>query len=89
MLTPVTTPNKLTLGTAEPGRRLRVAALAGGPALCARLAALGLLPGTGVTIIRRQERGPMVVAVRGSRAALGRGVARHIAVAPAETESRG
>ena len=74
----------LPLGAAEPGRRLRVAGLAGGPALRARLAALGLLPGTDVTIIRRQGHGPLVVDVRGSRVALGRAVARHIQVVPTE-----
>jgi len=84
MLRPAPPAAPLTLGAAEPGRPLRVAALAGGPALCARLAALGLLPGTGVTVIRRQERGPLVVNVRGSRVALGRGAARHIRVVPAE-----
>ncbi|MCX6997932.1 MAG: ferrous iron transport protein A [Kiritimatiellaeota bacterium] len=76
-------PSGQSLGAAEPGRRLRVAGLAGSPALRARLVSLGLLPGTVVTILRRQGRGPLVLEVRGSRVALGRAVARHIQVVPA------
>ena len=83
MSNPATQPPGLSLGAAESGRRLRVAGLAGGPALRTRLAALGLLPGTVVTILRRQGRGPLVLEVRGSRVALGRAVARHIQVVPA------
>ena len=89
MFRATTPPPGLTLGAAEHGRRLQVTGLAGGPALRARLVSLGLLPGTVVTILRRQGRGPLVLDVRGSRVALGRAVARHIQVVPAESAPPG
>ncbi len=59
-----------------------VTALTGGHGLVARLAALGLTPGTLVTVLQNPGHGPLIVLVRASRLVLGRGEAGHVAVVP-------
>ncbi|OGV68460.1 MAG: hypothetical protein A3K19_10080 [Lentisphaerae bacterium RIFOXYB12_FULL_65_16] len=70
----------LSLSEVEPGRRVRVEAIRAGRALNARLAAMGLLAGVEVKVIRRSLTGPLVLAIRDTRLMLGRGVARRIQV---------
>lgn len=56
----------------------------GGHALRQRLAELGILPGTELTLLRPPaDGGPVLVHVRGTRLALGRGMAQKVFVAPA------
>ncbi|MCR4404395.1 MAG: ferrous iron transport protein A [Candidatus Acetothermia bacterium] len=55
-----------------------VRALTGGRGLVARLAALGFIPGTEVMMLQNFGRGPLLVAVRNTRVALGRGEAARI-----------
>ena len=45
-----------------------------------RLAALGLLPGAELEVIQNSGQGPFVIAVKGSRIVIGRGMAARIAV---------
>ncbi len=45
-----------------------------------RLLDMGLVPGTRVMVLNNQNRGPMLVEVRGSKMALGRGLASKILV---------
>ena len=52
----------------------------GGRQLRGRLAALGLLPGAELEVIQNSGQGPFVVAVRGSRIVIGRGMAARILV---------
>lgn len=54
--------------------------LAGGRELLGRMATLGLTPGTAITVLRNSGRGPLIVLVRNTRIALGRGEARKIKV---------
>lgn len=56
--------------------------LIGGRDLVSRLAALGFTPGAPVTIAQNYGRGPIIVTVRGTRIALGRGEADKIRVRP-------
>jgi len=63
-----------------PGERVRVAGFDGGRGLRARLTALGLAPGTELAVISNRGRGPFIVAVKGTRIMLGRGVANQIRV---------
>lgn len=67
------------------GRSGRVAALRGGHALVARLAALGLTPGTAFEVSQNPGHGPIIVLVRDTRLVLGRGEAAHVLVDSAET----
>ncbi len=47
-----------------------------------RLASLGFTPGARVSMTQNFGRGPLIVTVRGTRVALGRGEAAQIVVAP-------
>ena len=64
----------------DPGRPLTVVGFRGGPGMQRRLADMGLPPGTELKLISRDNHGPVIIELRGSRLALGRGVAHHIIV---------
>lgn len=68
-LTHVNEGNQAILKSIDGGRQLR-----------GRLAALGLLPGAQLQVVQNSGQGPFVVAVRGSRIVLGRGMAARIIV---------
>lgn len=68
-LTKIREGSKAVLLSVEGGRQLR-----------SRLAALGLLPGAELKVIQNSGQGPFVVAVKGSRIVIGRGMAERIAV---------
>lgn len=73
----------MPLALAKPGERVRVADYLGGRRSQARLADMGLSPGTEVEILTA-DGGPMVLACRGSRLALGRNLARKLTCLPIE-----
>ena len=54
--------------------------LAGGRGFVGRLAALGFTPGAEVTMVQNFGRGPVIVLVRDTRIALGRGEARKVLI---------
>jgi ferrous iron transport protein B len=62
------------------GEKAIIRKLRGGHSILSRLAALGFTPGTVVTMVHNGDHGPILVSVRGSRVALGRGEAAHILV---------
>lgn len=62
------------------GTRAVLRSIEGGRQLRSRLAALGLLPGAELEVVQNSGHGPFVVAVRGSRIVIGRGMASRIAV---------
>ena len=64
------------------GQTAVVSGIQGGWGIVRRLAALGILPGTPVTVVSNSPFGPMIVEVRGSRLALGRREAKRIIVTP-------
>lgn len=45
-----------------------------------RLEALGLIEGSWVSVLRKKGRGAMIIKVRGTRFAVGRGISSHITV---------
>jgi len=57
-----------------------VAELDGGAGLVSRLATLGFTPGAPVTMVQNYAHGPLIVRVRDTRIALGRGQAAKIHV---------
>ncbi|HBA85807.1 MAG TPA: hypothetical protein DCZ95_17120 [Verrucomicrobia bacterium] len=71
----------MPLSVVQAGRRVRVVAVDAGHGLEGRLAALGLAPGEEIEVLRNGLDGPFLVAVKGSRLALGRGMAQKIRVA--------
>ncbi len=70
----------MPLTMVDEGKRAILRSVEGGRQLRGRLAALGLLPGTELEVVQNSGRGPFVVAVKGSRIVIGRGMAARIAV---------
>lgn len=62
------------------GARAVVHRLRGGRAFAGRLAAMGIVPGVELMVVRNDRSGPLIVLVRGTRVALGRGGAGKIRV---------
>lgn len=69
-----------TLGSIQVGGRVRVRALKGGKEFATRLAALGFTPGVEAVVVQNFGRGPLLVDLRDSRVALGRGEALKVEV---------
>ena len=74
----------MPLSMASPDETVKVVAVRAGWGLQRRLADMGLTLGVKVRVINSQRTGPVVIDIRGSRLALGQGVAHKIMV----TESR-
>lgn len=68
------------------GARGVVRQLGGGRDFARRLAGLGVALGTEAKVLQNRGRGPMLVLVRGTRIALGRGEASKIMVEESEGE---
>jgi ferrous iron transport protein A len=73
-------PSKAYLSDIQTGESAIIAALCEGNELNRRLTSLGFTPGAGVQIVQNFGRGPMIVNIRGTRIALGRGEAAKIFV---------
>jgi ferrous iron transport protein A len=69
-----------SLSNLAPGERGTVTSLTGGRHFVSRLAALGLTPGGEVSMTQNFGRGPIIVRIRGTRLALGRGEAQKVQV---------
>lgn len=63
------------------GAVVRLTSITGGRDVRMRLASMGLLPGVCLTLIQGAQRGPCILAVGGTRLAIGRGMARRLKVA--------
>lgn len=72
----------MPLSMATPGQEVRLVAVRGGWGIRRRLAEMGLTPGETLRVIQSGPSGPLVIAVRGFRLALGRGMAHRIEVEP-------
>ncbi len=62
------------------GEEATILSFHGGRMVNSRLASLGLTPGARVNMTQNYGRGPLIVTVRGTRVALGRGEASRIIV---------
>lgn len=72
--------NATYLSNLAPGEVGIVQGLAGGRGFVGRLAALGFTPGAEVTMVQNFGHGPIIVIVRDTRIALGRGEAWKVQV---------
>ena len=75
-------PVTLSLADLPSSRAGAVREIGKGSSLAARCLALGFTPGTRIDMVQNIGRGPVIVSVRDTRVALGRGEARAITVAP-------
>lgn len=72
----------MPLSMTSPGQEVRLVGIRGGWGIRRRLADMGLTPGEKVWVVQSGPSGPLLIAVRDSRLALGRGMAHKIMVEP-------
>jgi len=77
---------RISLNAMAPGKVGVVRHLAGGRGFVSRLAALGFTLGAEVTMVQNFGRGPLIVLVRDTRVALGRGEAAKVLVEATNNE---
>ena len=70
----------MPLALARPGNMVTVSGVRAGWGLTRRLADMGLTPGVKVKVVNSQMPGPVIIDLRGTRLALGHGVAQKIIV---------
>ncbi|MFP4139091.1 MAG: FeoA family protein [Planctomycetota bacterium] len=68
------------------GQRARVASLDGGCNCASRLRSMGVTVGSELELVKRNNWGPVLIAVGGTRLAIGRGMARQIHVTPLQQD---
>lgn len=76
--TPAAVRDRLTLDDADRNAKVRVVRVAGRPRLIQRLAALGLVPGVSLTVVK--AHGPAIVSLGGARIAIGKGAAQSVEI---------
>ncbi len=69
-----------TLSEVEAGKKVFVREVRGGKGIVARMAAMGVVPGAELEVVRNPGHGPLIIKVKGSFLALGRGEAMKILV---------
>jgi len=72
----------MPLSLAPVNIKLEVIGFRGGFGMRRRLADLGINVGMVVSVVSAQPYGPLVVDMKGSRFAIGRGIAHHVSVKP-------
>jgi ferrous iron transport protein A len=77
-----TTENGKSLSTVPRGESVQIRSLNGGHEFLSRLASLGFTPRAHIRVVQNYGHGPIIVALRGTRVALGRGEARKIIIEP-------
>jgi len=71
------------LGALRAGETAVISGFEAGHTLISRLSALGFTPGAEVQMVQNFGQGPVIVAIRDTRIALGRGEAMRVLVSPA------
>ena len=77
---PTHIPSSPTLLDLKPGERATFLGVDAGQSIWGRLIAMGFTPGVEVEMMQNHRRGPLLVAVRGTFVALGRGEAARVLV---------
>ncbi len=72
----------LPLSLLSPNQRAKVVSISGGRGLVKRLNDMGFSLGAEVMVLNRAMAGPLMVMVKGTRVAIGRGLATKIMVNP-------
>jgi ferrous iron transport protein A len=74
------TKDGMHLGSVATGETAQIRKLQGGHGFLSRLASLGFTPGAQLRVVQNYGHGPIIVSLRDSRIALGRGEAQKILV---------
>ena len=83
------TTNGVSLSAVQTGTVVRIHEIRGGHGFLSRLASLGFTPGAPLKVIQNYGRGPIIVSLRDTRVALGRGEAAKIVVEEAKRKDDG
>jgi len=75
--------NIILLKSAIPGKKYIIDRIIGGHGINGRLNAMGIVPNEVITVIFQTWGGPLTIAVKGVRIALGRGITHKIEVSEA------
>ena len=86
MKSATTTRSGVSLSTVQSGEAVQIQKMKGGHHFLSRLASLGFTPGARLKVVQNFGRGPIIVSLRDTRVALGRGEASKILV---EQQARG
>lgn len=70
----------MVLSMVDQGKEVTLAHINGGRGMRSRLFSMGFVPGTAFTVLSRNGGGPVLVRVKDSRLAIGRGMAQKIIV---------
>ncbi len=70
----------ISLASGQVEKEYRVVSVAGGCGVQMRLASLGVLPGQKLKLLKASKAGPIMISVKGSKIALGRGITSKIIV---------
>ena len=70
----------LTLAHAVPGKKYRIVRVVGECKLSSRLCAMGLMPNELLSVYTASRGGPVIIAIKGSRFAIGRGMTNRIII---------
>ncbi|MBW2568093.1 MAG: ferrous iron transport protein A [Deltaproteobacteria bacterium] len=70
----------MVLSRIDPGEEVTLIDIDGGRGVRSKLYSMGLVPGITLKILSRNGSGPVMIAVRDSKLAIGRGIAEKIIV---------
>jgi Fe2+ transport system protein FeoA len=70
----------MVLSSIDKGKEVTLIAITGGRGIRSKLYSMGLVPGVKFTVLNRHGKGPVMVAVKDSRLAIGYGMAEKIIV---------
>ncbi len=70
----------MVLNMIDPGEEVTLIDIIGGKGIRSKLYSMGLVPGITLKILSRSGSGPVMIAVKDSRLAIGRGMAEKIIV---------
>jgi Fe2+ transport system protein FeoA len=70
----------MVLSSVDQGKEVTLIDIDGGRGIRSKLYSMGLVPGVKLTVLRGNCAGPVMVAVKDSRLAIGRGMAQKIIV---------
>jgi ferrous iron transport protein A len=73
---------RIRLSEINTGKQVTLSRVQVGLELTSRLTSLGLTPGVTVQVLQNHGRGPIIINVRGTHVALGRGEAEKLLVEP-------
>jgi ferrous iron transport protein A len=76
------------LSGVKAGEKVRLVYIDAGHGLRGRLVAMGLVPGTILTVINNNRPGPFVISVKNTKVMLGRGMANKIIVSDTEVQNK-